>query len=727
MRKRLFLFVALASLLGFYGCSDKTSVIDEPEVNTSGGTFMVGDVKFEIPDGALDKEIKLTAKDLTKNLTTDVFPDEMIAAYEFGPDGTEFKKPIKVTVPLPKTVTPGKYLVTCYNPKWKIWEGVSFAEIKGNEATFEVKHFSVYSVTELDYRTVEYTLTTANNGINSGKSTQEVMNQLEQLYIYRLNMLYKWDMDISEGKATWKQPNFATIQYLYAFTDGKHLKEGQGIYSYGKGDFWVNQTHDENWNELPLLKGGYYQDKLMGYNCPTSLNFQYVGSHFELIECRDGSWEEMLTEYQNLSHILFDRHMVAIDPHIELTEKNVLGNKGDKDEIEAYMYVQHTGQEEVWNCLKSIAEGVDGDLNMEYETPDKTFEQIKFKDTEGAEGEEPKYDYPFQKLQVWVDDPDQVKICDLQNVKGEKNVYETPETSEDGKVTIKIEALKNSVNTDFHAEWEYDFTDDSPTTYIPYTEHAAAQAKLHLGSGTWTILGVITYGEYHTEDTTEEWKEWEHHDAGFDIMYGFEVGPFVADGDWMDNGTGNMCLVRTACSMTPEEPIITEGYCYLSKLDQDEDNKEYRYDFANWGTNSFSTDDRAYIYLKETKTGIKALFQYTYQNWWNDVLFWYEDRNGSKYAYPALNRIMFPLEDGEYFVEYDEDFNDNHFEECRDGVALHSQGEGYWGTLWVCKDSNNPEDIKQAKERLRKAHMAKLAKLRKSTATHAKTAPHERR
>ena len=64
MHKRLLLFVALVALLGFYSCSEKASVVEEPEVNTGGGTFTVGDVKFEIPDGALDKEVKLTAKEI---------------------------------------------------------------------------------------------------------------------------------------------------------------------------------------------------------------------------------------------------------------------------------------------------------------------------------------------------------------------------------------------------------------------------------------------------------------------------------------------------------------------------------------------------------------------------------------------------------------------------------------------------------------------------------------
>lgn len=107
MRKKLFLLIALTTLLGCYGCSEKELLPEEQEVNISGGTFTVGDVKFEIPDGALDKEIKLTAHPITnsKDLLSLKRPSDMVAVFEFGPDGTEFKKPIKVTVTLPKAMT----------------------------------------------------------------------------------------------------------------------------------------------------------------------------------------------------------------------------------------------------------------------------------------------------------------------------------------------------------------------------------------------------------------------------------------------------------------------------------------------------------------------------------------------------------------------------------------------------------------------------------------------
>lgn len=162
--------------------------------------------------------------------------------------------------------------------------------------------------------------------------------------------------------------------------------------------------------------------------------------------------------------------------------------------------------------------------------------------------------------------------------------------------------------------------------------------------------------------------------------------------------------------------MIVNGYCYHTDLDAMEDEKRIYYDFTKWKTNSYSSDNMTYVFLKETKTGIKALFQFAYQNFWDDILFWYEDKNGSRYAYPALSRIMFPLVEGHYPVEYDEDFNDTNFEECRDDVALHAAGEGHLGTLLVCKDGTNPEDLKKAKEKLRKVHMAKLAKYRKAPA-----------
>lgn len=725
MRKRLFLFVALASLLGFYGCSDKTSVIDEPEVNTSGGTFMVGDVKFEIPDGALDKEIKLTAKEIAnpKDLPSLKRPSEMVAAFEFGPDGTEFKKPVKVTVTLPKAMKSGKYLVSTYIPKDDIWEGVGYADIKGNEATFEVTHFSHYAVTAVDAASITALYSIVRSGTMSGKNEYLITKEIEQKLIHDMNILYRWDVGQTNG--VFYKPISLSVRFMTNIVENGHSRDGQGVLHYGQGDYldYEHFDEDKNWTSDHVAFTGIAEE--------TQLIFDYMSSDSKIIERHGKTIEEVKKDYQKIVSIGIERKMEAIDPIIELTEKNTLASKGDEDEIELYMYVQHTGKSEVWNSSISACHWNDGNFTQDYDTPFGTYETaVTLKDSEpdklGPEGE-PKYDYPNQEVEVSVLDPKQVKILDLENVKGEKNVFKTT-TDEKGKATIKIEALENNINTDFLAEWEYNFQGPQHNIYEDYTDHAAAQKKLHLGSSTWTIYGMMSYGEYHLRDTTGEWFEEVHNDAGFDIIYEFQVGPFVADGDWMDDGTGNMCLVRTACSIDPlVEPNIEKGYCYHTDLDVEEDNKDYYYDFANWGTNSYSSDDMAYVFLKETKTGIKALFQFVYQDWWKNVLFWYEDRNGSKYAYPALSRIMFPLVEGRYPIEYDENFIDTHFEECRDDVALHAAGEGHLGTLYVMKDSNNPEDIKQAKERLRKAHMAKLAKLRKSTATHAKTAPHERR
>lgn len=110
------------------------------------------------------------------------------------------------------------------------------------------------------------------------------------------------------------------------------------------------------------------------------------------------------------------------------------------------------------------------------------------------------------------------------------------------------------------------------------------------------------------------------------------------------------------------------------------------------------------------------MFQFNPASWWDIAIFEWVDEHGERNGRGPANRIMFPLVEGLYPVEYDENFNDGHFEECRDDVALHAYGDGnaygngYMGTMFVCKDSTTPEDLKKVKERLRKEHMAKLAK-----------------
>lgn len=701
MHKRLFLFVTLVALLGFYSCSEKASVIDEPEVNTGGGTFTVGDVKFEIPDGALDKEIKLTAREIAnpKDLPSLKRPSEMVAAFEFGPDGTEFKKPIKVTVTLPKAMKSGKYLVSTYFPDEDTWEGVLFADVNGTVATFEVEHFSHYAVQEITEGEVQRIMSTIVGGVMNNTNQMQIANTVERMVtdVDQMNCMNRW---VIEG-GIFKKPSYITVNYDYSIYKDNQLTEGHGFMTYGKGDYF---GYENPKNDVSGI--GVYE--------VTSFDFEYNESikRTSLLDRRKKKWKDYVKEKQKVYSVGIQRKLEAVKPEIELTEKGTLAKKGDKEDIEAYLYVKHTGEIYAWNSAKAIYTTFQEKETFHYETEENVYESaIMIPDQEEKYDVDEKFDYANQSIEVHVDAPDQVKILDLPEVDGKKNTY-LATTGDDGKVTIKVEQLKPEINTDLHAEWKYELIEQGK-----YEEKVDATAKLHLGSGTWTIIGMMSYGEYHLRDTTGEWFEEVHNDAGFDIIYGFEVGPFVADGDWMDDGTGNMCLVRTACSINPlVEPNIEKGYCYHTDLDVEEDNKDYYYDFANWGTNSYSSDDMAYVFLKETKTGIKALFQFMYQDWWNDILFWYEDRNGSKYAYPALSRIMFPLVEGHYPVEYDENFIDTHFEECRDDVALHAAGEGHLGTLFVCKDSTTPEDLQKAKERLRKIHMAKLAKYRKAPA-----------
>lgn len=700
MLKKLFLFISITSLLGFYGCSEKTSVIDEPEVNVSGGTFTVGDVKFEIPDGALDKEIKLTAKEIAtpKDLPSLKRPSDMVAAFEFGPDGTEFKKPVKVTVTLPKAMKSGKYLVSTYIPDEDTWEGVLFADVNGTVATFEVEHFSHYAVQNITEGEVQRIMSTIVGGVMNNTNQMQIANTVERMVtdVDQMNCMNRW---VIEG-GIFKKPSYITVNYDYSIYKDNQLTEGHGFMTYGKGDYF---GYENPKNDVSGI--GVYE--------VTSFDFEYNESikRTSLLDRRKKKWKDYVKEKQKVYSVGIQRKLEAVKPEIELTEKGTLAKKGDKEDIEAYLYVKHTGEIYAWNSAKAIYTTFQEKETFHYETEENVYESaIMIPDQEEKYDVDEKFDYANQSIEVHVDAPDQVKILDLPEVDGKKNTY-LATTGDDGKVTIKVEQLKPEINTDLHAEWKYELIEQGK-----YEEKVDATAKLHLGSGTWTIFGLMSYSEYHTREEADEREEFEHHDSGIDIIYSFDVGPFVADGDWMDDGTGNMCLVTTSCSIDPMgEPLVESGYCYLTELDKDEGVKDFNL-YNNWKTNSYAADDGAFVFLKETKTGIKALLQFIPKNWWDHVIFEYEDHYGNREGVAPANRLMFPLKEGDYPVEYDENFNSLHFEECRDDVVLHSYGEGYIGTLWVWKDNNNPEDIKKAKERLRKAHMAKLAKFRKSPA-----------
>ena len=155
-------------------------------IGPSGGQVIdfEGNITVNIPSGALNKETTITATYIeSPEILSTGLPTEFLGAVEFGPDGTEFNKPVTVTINLTKAPKNSKLAVFCYYAKEDIWEYVTDATPKsGQKATFEVTHFSKYHVID---RTKDFLNEYTNivkaaktNGLSDEEITQEFRDYL---------------------------------------------------------------------------------------------------------------------------------------------------------------------------------------------------------------------------------------------------------------------------------------------------------------------------------------------------------------------------------------------------------------------------------------------------------------------------------------------------------------------------------------------------------------------
>jgi hypothetical protein len=132
-------------LIATSACSDlPSSASDEPPtsvsvtVGTKGGKLQAAGVRLDIPEGALDKTVKITATNLGKSAPREL-AKQLSDVYEFGPEGTKFNKDITVTFP-------GKMLDERAEVYFTKEDGSGFEVIKserqGDEVAAKVKHFS---------------------------------------------------------------------------------------------------------------------------------------------------------------------------------------------------------------------------------------------------------------------------------------------------------------------------------------------------------------------------------------------------------------------------------------------------------------------------------------------------------------------------------------------------------------------------------------------------------
>ena len=130
---------------------DGSAAVSEDAVTVSvsaekGGEVKLGDAALKIPAGALaeDLEVTLEAKKPAKTL-----PDQDSLsglAYDFGPDGTTFEKPVELTLPLAAKPGDGEVaVISWYDAENDAWQDLT-ASVDGDVISAEVEHFTVFMV-----------------------------------------------------------------------------------------------------------------------------------------------------------------------------------------------------------------------------------------------------------------------------------------------------------------------------------------------------------------------------------------------------------------------------------------------------------------------------------------------------------------------------------------------------------------------------------------------------
>jgi hypothetical protein len=137
--------VALA-LSGVAACSDSPSSEHEelPDdvsaiVGPKGGKLRASGVALEIPEGALNKNIKVTATNVGKTAPAELRTKQVSDTYEFGPEGTKFDKDVIVSFP---NNTKDERVEVYFTKEGSGEFELIKSEKVGDEVVAKVKHFS---------------------------------------------------------------------------------------------------------------------------------------------------------------------------------------------------------------------------------------------------------------------------------------------------------------------------------------------------------------------------------------------------------------------------------------------------------------------------------------------------------------------------------------------------------------------------------------------------------
>jgi hypothetical protein len=118
---------------------------DFPLTAAAGGAVVLGQLKADVPAGALAADTVITVK--TVDVATLPTPSSVISAvYDLGPDGTTFLKPVKLTFDLDATKLAAGEVASIAFVKAGAWEVLADSMTKDGKVTATTTHFTDFGL-----------------------------------------------------------------------------------------------------------------------------------------------------------------------------------------------------------------------------------------------------------------------------------------------------------------------------------------------------------------------------------------------------------------------------------------------------------------------------------------------------------------------------------------------------------------------------------------------------
>lgn len=428
------LFCAAAMAM-FAGCA-KPEANNSANVPVNGGTFTVGGITIEIPEGAIDSPVEISAKIIKEPDGIKSLPYDALAMAEFGPERTIFNKNIKITIPVGKLPAGEKLAAYYYNEAESIWTVASEAKAGAGAVTFETNHFSLYAVGG-HYDHVAESAGSLVDKVNAGTSDEAIFESFRKRIESRLTDLFSWDII---GGRYYRVERY-NEDYYYDING----KEGQGQYQIGIGVPGWTGYHDE---AASLFR--YMSDT------QSSENVDY------------DTYNKLKADKKDVYSTSFERELHLVPSVMTATLDGTLTKKGDKADVHFKLSAKTSGGKVseymvMHSCVGFTSGYNDTTPNGEYD------KKIEIPDDDPSLGQNPPMAYQTIKVETT-------------NSKAFKLSSSTLTTDEHGEAVVTVTALSDNPSGDIKGIFDFQYNHD--------TDHSEASVKI--GGSLWCVTGILS-------------------------------------------------------------------------------------------------------------------------------------------------------------------------------------------------------------------------------------------